>query len=217
MLWIGQLLSDTGSEIGMLAHPLLVLALTHSAVLAGVVGTLRAITRLCLQLPAGALADRLDRRLTMIICDTMRAVLLALLGILIVLHLASWPVVLIVSVTGAADRWTPRPARVRRLGNGRIRRHDGHGGGAVPDPAGFAAGGVPSGRAQLTSDTAPGRTSLLASSLQNSLLTAGLREPHGHTKSCGRLMATGERLLTRTGAVPARQAAAGSRSTAFAG
>jgi hypothetical protein len=35
MLWIGQLLSDTGSEIGWLAYPLLILALTHSAVLAG--------------------------------------------------------------------------------------------------------------------------------------------------------------------------------------
>jgi hypothetical protein len=56
MLWIGQLLSDTGSQIGLLAYSLLILALTHSAVLAGVVGTTRAVTRLCLQLPAGALA-----------------------------------------------------------------------------------------------------------------------------------------------------------------
>lgn len=98
MLWIGQLLSDTGSQIGLLAYPLLILALTHSAVLAGVVGTIRAIARLCLQLPAGALSDRLDRRLTMIVCDIMRAVLLALLAIAIAAHLASWPVVLIVSV-----------------------------------------------------------------------------------------------------------------------
>jgi MFS family permease len=98
MLWVGQLLSDTGTEIGLLAYPLLILALTHSAVLAGLVGTARAITRLCLQLPAGALADRFDRRLTMIICDAMRAVLMALLGILIATHLASWPVVLIVSL-----------------------------------------------------------------------------------------------------------------------
>ena len=98
MLWIGQLLSDTGSEIAMLGYPLLILALTHSAVLAGVVGTARAIAQLCLQLPAGALSDRFDRRLTMIICDTVRAVLLAVLGILIVLHLASWPVVLVVAL-----------------------------------------------------------------------------------------------------------------------
>ena len=103
MLWIGQLLSGTGTEIGMLAYPLLILALTHSAVLAGVAGTARAITLLCLQLPAGALADRFDRRLTMIICDSVRAVLLAVLGILIVVHLASLPVVLVVSlIEGAA-------------------------------------------------------------------------------------------------------------------
>jgi len=98
MLWIGQLLSDTGSEIAFIAYPLLILALTHSAVLAGVVGTARAITRLCLQLPAGALSDRFDRRLTMIICDSVRAVVLAVLAILIVVQLATWPVVLVVSL-----------------------------------------------------------------------------------------------------------------------
>jgi MFS family permease len=112
MLWIGQLLSGTGTQIGMLAYPLLILALTHSAVLAGVVGTARAITLLCLQLPAGALADRFDRRLTMIICDSVRAVLLAVLGILIAVHLASWPVVLIVSLIegGAAAIFDPAAA-----------------------------------------------------------------------------------------------------------
>jgi MFS family permease len=98
MLWIGQLLSDTGTNVGMLAYPLLILALTRSPVLAGVVGTARAMTRVCLQLPAGALSDRFDRRLTMIICDSVRAAVLALLGLLIVVHLASWPVVLVVSL-----------------------------------------------------------------------------------------------------------------------
>ena len=109
LLWIGQLLSDTGSQIGLLAYPLLILALTHSAVLAGVVGTVRSVALLCLQLPACALSDRLDRRLTMIICDIMRTVLLTLLAILIVVHLASWPVVLIVCVVegGAGAIFNP--------------------------------------------------------------------------------------------------------------
>jgi MFS family permease len=109
MLWTGQLLSDTGTQIAGLAYPLLILALTHSAVLAGVAGTARAITLLCLQLPAGALSDRFDRRLTMIICDTMRAVLLAVLAVLTVAHLASWPVVMAVSVIegGAGALFTP--------------------------------------------------------------------------------------------------------------
>jgi MFS family permease len=98
MLWIGQLLSDTGSQIGLIAYPLLILALTGSPVLAGVVFTAREIALICLQLPAGALSDRFDRRLTMIACDAVRAALLVLLGILIAVHLASWPVVLVVSV-----------------------------------------------------------------------------------------------------------------------
>ena len=109
MLWTGQLLSDTGTQVGGLAYPLLILALTHSAALAGVAGTARAITLLCLQLPAGALADRFDRRLTMIACDTMRAVLLAVLGVLVVAHLAAWPAVMAVSVIegGAGAIFTP--------------------------------------------------------------------------------------------------------------
>ena len=62
MLWIGQLLSDTGSQISLIAYPLLILALTHSPALAGVVGTAREIALICVQLPAGALSDRIDRR-----------------------------------------------------------------------------------------------------------------------------------------------------------
>lgn len=98
MLWTGQLLSDTGTRAGGLAYTLLILALTHSAVLAGAAGTVRAITVICLQLPAGALSDRFDRRLTMIICDVMRAALLAVLAVLTAAHLAPWPAVIAVSV-----------------------------------------------------------------------------------------------------------------------
>jgi MFS family permease len=97
-LWIGQVLSDTGSEISFLAYPLLVLALTHSPVIAGAVGTATSVAALCLRLPAGALSDRLDRRLTMIVCDSIRAVVLTVLGVLVLLHLVTWPVVLVVAL-----------------------------------------------------------------------------------------------------------------------
>ena len=115
MLWIGQLLSDTGSEIGLLAYPLLILALTHSAVLAGIVAAAREVALICLQLPAGALSDRLDRRLTMIVCDVLRAALLVALGILIALHLASWPVVLVVSVIEGSASAIFNPAATAAL------------------------------------------------------------------------------------------------------
>jgi MFS family permease len=98
MLWIGQVLSDTGSEIGTLAYPLLVLALTRSPVIAGAVGTATSVAALCLRLPAGALSDRLDRRQTMIVCDSVRTAALAVLGVLVLLHLVAWPVVLAVAL-----------------------------------------------------------------------------------------------------------------------
>ncbi len=115
LLWVGQLLSDTGSEIGMLAYPLLILALTHSAVLAGIVATAREVALICLQLPAGALSDRLDRRLTVIVCDVMRAVLLVALGVLIALHLATWPVVLVISVVEGSASAIFNPAATAAL------------------------------------------------------------------------------------------------------
>lgn len=102
MLWIGQLLSDTGSTAGTIAYPLLILALTHSAALAGVVGTVTATVQLTLGLPGGALADRLDRRRAMIACDTIRAAALALLGVLVLLHTVNWLVVLAVAIVDRA-------------------------------------------------------------------------------------------------------------------
>ncbi|HUB38502.1 MAG TPA: MFS transporter [Streptosporangiaceae bacterium] len=98
MLWIGQVLSDTGSAAALIAYPLLILALTHSAALAGIVSTARLVVQLLLGLPGGALSDRFDRRLTMIICDTIRAAVLALLVALVLMHEASWPVVMVVAV-----------------------------------------------------------------------------------------------------------------------
>jgi MFS family permease len=98
LLWIGQVVSDTGTEAGLIAYPLLILALTHSPVIAGLVGTVRMVVQLILGLPGGALSDRLDRRLTMIVCDSGRAVVLALLAALVLVHLVSWPVVLVIAV-----------------------------------------------------------------------------------------------------------------------
>ena len=59
LLWIGQVLSDTGTEAALIAYPLLILALTHSPVIAGVVATAREVAQLALGLPGGALSDGL--------------------------------------------------------------------------------------------------------------------------------------------------------------
>jgi len=98
LLWIGQVISDTGTNVAFIAYPLLILELTRSAALAGIVGTVRLVVQIVLGLPGGALTDRFDRRLTMITCDIIRAVVLALLVALVALHVVTWPVVMVVSV-----------------------------------------------------------------------------------------------------------------------
>lgn len=115
LLWIGQVLSDTGTSAAFIAYPLLVLALTHSAVIAGLVGTVRLVVELLLGLPGGALADRLDRRLTMIACDSTRAVVLGGLAVLVLLHLVSWPIVLVVAAIDGAGSILFDPAATAAL------------------------------------------------------------------------------------------------------
>src|SRR5467141_1633542 len=73
LLWSGQMVSNIGTQVSQLAFPLLILALTGSAAQAGFAGALRALPYLFFSLPAGALIDRWDRKLTMILCDTGRA------------------------------------------------------------------------------------------------------------------------------------------------
>jgi hypothetical protein len=53
LLWTSQSLSDLGDAVAQLAMPLLVLALTGSAVRAGLVGTVTQVVRLLTRLPGG--------------------------------------------------------------------------------------------------------------------------------------------------------------------
>src|SRR5260370_30873276 len=76
LLWSGQVVSATGTQVSQLAFPLLVLLLTHSAAQAGLVGALRTLPYLVFSLPAGALLDRSARKRVLIICDAGRALCL---------------------------------------------------------------------------------------------------------------------------------------------
>jgi MFS family permease len=97
LLWVGQSLSDVGSAASSLAYPLLVLALTHSATLAGVVGTTALAVSLVGRLPAGALADRHDRRLLMLGCDMIRGIAVTGVAVGVLSHHIDWPVILVVA------------------------------------------------------------------------------------------------------------------------
>lgn len=73
----GQGISAFGDAITSTALPLLVLALTGSGTLMGVVAALSTLPDLLVGLPAGAYADRWDRRRMMFVADLGRAALTA--------------------------------------------------------------------------------------------------------------------------------------------
>jgi MFS family permease len=81
LVWAGQGVSELGSQVSTVAYPLLVLALTHSPARAGVVGLAATLPLPLLALPAGMLADHLDRKRLMLLCDGIRAAALAALTI----------------------------------------------------------------------------------------------------------------------------------------
>lgn len=102
LLWSGGVLSEFGSQTSAVAYPLLILALTGSAAKAGIVGLAKWLPLAIFSLPAGALADRLDRKRLMIACDAVR--MLGAASIVAALWLSRPPyvqVVLVAFVDGA--------------------------------------------------------------------------------------------------------------------
>ncbi|MCL5104799.1 MAG: MFS transporter [Armatimonadetes bacterium] len=71
LYWIGQVISFTGSWMQSVAMGWLVLKLTGSAWHLGVVGAMATIPVLIFGLPAGTLADRLDKRKIVIVTQTL--------------------------------------------------------------------------------------------------------------------------------------------------
>ncbi|MEA2537878.1 MAG: hypothetical protein QOF11_2112 [Chloroflexota bacterium] len=82
-LWFGQTVSAMGTQVSLVALPLVAVLVLHAGPLElGVLAALETLPYLVLALPAGVFVDRADRRLTMIVCDLGRA------GVLIATALA---------------------------------------------------------------------------------------------------------------------------------
>ena len=105
LLWSGQTLSDIGGAVSDLAFPLLVLAVTHSPIQAGLVSAVGALPAILVGLPAGVLVDHWDRRRLMLFSDLVRGLSLAAiaaaygLGVLTV-----WEIALVALVEGSLER-----------------------------------------------------------------------------------------------------------------
>ncbi|MBP2479069.1 MFS family permease [Crossiella equi] len=96
LLWSGSAVSSLGANASSVAYPLLVLALTGSAVDAGLSGFIALLPQLLCQVPAGALVDRLNRKRVMIWCDVLRALAIATLATALAVDALTLPHILAV-------------------------------------------------------------------------------------------------------------------------
>ncbi|MGW1512363.1 MFS transporter [Streptomyces sp. NPDC002394] len=101
-LWTSEAFAALAKETAEVAYPLLILSSTGSAFYAGAVGSAQLITASLLSIPGGTLADRMDRRLLMIICNVVRVVLLGLFGALILADQTHPALIFTVAVGSAA-------------------------------------------------------------------------------------------------------------------
>jgi MFS family permease len=89
-LWLGQTVSALGTQVSMVALPLIAVLALHTGPLElGILAALETLPYLVLSLPAGVIVDRVDHRATMIACDVGRAVTLLLAAAAIPLGILS--------------------------------------------------------------------------------------------------------------------------------
>ena len=116
--WLGQLASDLGSQLSLVAYPLLVLTLGGTPAQAGGIATASLLVRLACRLPAGVLVDRADRRRVMLAADLVRAGAVATIPAAALVGGPAYPHLIVVAVVeGAATSvfWPAAAISVRRL------------------------------------------------------------------------------------------------------
>jgi predicted MFS family arabinose efflux permease len=97
VLWVGQTVSELGSRVSMFVFPLLAYQLTHSAMVAAAAEACFLFGMAAALLPAGVLADRMDRRLIMRASSGTGALLYASLAVAGIEHLLTIPHLLVVA------------------------------------------------------------------------------------------------------------------------
>ena len=102
LLWGGQTISAFGSQVTILALPLLAIYQLHASDFAvGVLSALSFLPYLLLGLQAGVYVDRLSKRVVMLVCDILRAIFLIMLPVSALLgHLTLWLLFLVAFVNG---------------------------------------------------------------------------------------------------------------------
>ncbi|MGI5413789.1 MFS transporter [Streptomyces chartreusis] len=99
LLWISGLCASLGAQMSSIALPLLVLRYTGSPVQAGAVGSVSVAALLITMLPGGALADTVERRRLMQLCNL--GSMLAVASLTIAVLMGSAPLALVIPVAAA--------------------------------------------------------------------------------------------------------------------
>jgi len=118
LLFWGQLISATGTQMQIVAVAWQVYLLTHSAIALGIIGLLQAIPRLLLSLVGGVFADRFDRRKLLLVIEAAMAtssVALALCTHFQVINLVIIYIVVLISASVSAFEFPTRQAIIPTL------------------------------------------------------------------------------------------------------
>src|SRR5438876_7372193 len=104
LFWFGQLISLIGTWMQTVGQAWLVLELTHSAWLLGVVGALQFLPVMLLSLFGGVLADRLPKRKVLLFTQSFAMVQATILWILVVTgNVQVWEVLVLASLLGLTN------------------------------------------------------------------------------------------------------------------
>jgi len=103
LLWIGQIISVTGSQMQLAAINWHIYVITHSALALGLVGACRALPIILCSLMGGLVADVVDRRRLMMVTQTSMLLCSGALALVTFSGLThAWPIFLLTAIASAA-------------------------------------------------------------------------------------------------------------------
>jgi predicted MFS family arabinose efflux permease len=112
VLWIGQTISELGSRVSMFVFPLITYAMTGSALLAALAEAVHLLGLAATLLPAGVLADRVDRRRIMRFASGSGVLLYGSLAVAGIADALTVPHLLVVALLTGAGAGLFAPAEI---------------------------------------------------------------------------------------------------------
>ena len=111
LLWLGQLISQAGSALRLVAIPYQIYVLTGSSLAVGLLGLFSAVPLIALSLWGGVIADRVDRRKMLLVTNTCLALTSVALALATQAGVATVPVLYLLTAIGSGFGALDQPAR----------------------------------------------------------------------------------------------------------